>query len=165
MREKVVCNASPLIFLAKIGRLDLLESYNLFIPSQVETEILAGLRKKRGDAKDIVDYLETKKITPIKVTALRNLPASLGAGERAVISLAVKENIKRVFIDEAKARTVARFNGLEPKGVMGILWDSYNSGKVDKPSLEALSFQLIENGYRIKEEVFIEFLKKLKELV
>lgn len=165
MREKVVCNASPLIFLAKIGRLDLLESYDLFIPSQVETEILAGVRKKRDDAKQIADYLKTRKITPVKVSGLRNLPAFLGAGERAVISLAVKENIKRVFIDEAKARTVARFNGLEPKGVMGILWDCYYSRKVDKAGLEALSLQLIENGYRIKEEVFIEFLKKLKELV
>lgn len=164
MREKVVCNASPLIFLAKIGRLDLLESYNLFIPSQVEAEILAGLKKKRGDAKRIVDYLETKKITPVKVIALRNLPLSLGAGERAVISLAVKENIKRVFIDEAKARTVARFNGLEPKGTIGIVWDSYKTGKIDKLIVEALLFDLIEKGYRIREEIFIEFLKKVKGL-
>ena len=32
--QEVVCNASPLIFLAKIDRLNLLDSYVLRIPSQ-----------------------------------------------------------------------------------------------------------------------------------
>lgn len=68
------------------------------------------------------------------------------------------------MIDEAKARAVARFKGLKPKGTLGILWDSYNMGKIDRKILEALSLELIEKGYRIKEELFIEFLKKLKAL-
>lgn len=163
MLEKVVCNASPLIFLSKIGRLDLLDAYNLYIPSQVEAEILAGIKKKREDAKPIADYLKNRKIEPVKVIPLRNMPSSLGAGERAVISLAVRERIKHVFIDEAKARTVARFNGLEPKGTIGILWDSYKNGKLDKQAIETLSLHLLERGYRIREEVFIEFFKKIRQ--
>jgi predicted nucleic acid-binding protein len=92
------------------------------------------------------------------------LPNFLGIGEKAVISLAVKEKIERVLIDEAKARTVARFKGLKPKGTLGILWDAYKSGRISKENLEELTLELIEKGYRIKEELLIEFLKKIKAL-
>jgi len=43
--QDVVCNASPLIFLAKIKRLNLLDAYILRIPSQVESEIRKGLKR------------------------------------------------------------------------------------------------------------------------
>lgn len=112
----------------------------------------------------IVEYLKKRKIFSIKTAIIKDLPDSLGSGEKAVISLAVKEKIERVLIDEAKARIVARFKGLKPKGTLGILWDSYKIGKIDGKTVEALSLELIEKGYRIKEELFIEFLKKAKEL-
>lgn len=57
---------------------------------------------------------------------------------------------------------VARFYGLSPKGTLGILWDSYKIGNIDKTRLETVSFTLIEKGYRIKEDVFLEFLKNLR---
>lgn len=45
----VVRNASPLIFLAKIERLALFDNYALHIPSQVESEILKGLKRKKEE--------------------------------------------------------------------------------------------------------------------
>lgn len=161
MREKVVCNASPLIFLAKIYRLDLLNVYELYIPSHVESEILKGFRSKKENAGEIIEYLRNNKIEPVKVTFLKDLPSSLGSGERAVISFAVRENIKKVLLDEAKARTIARFKGLKPKGTLGILWDSYKLGWIDKKTLEQLLLDLIQKGYRIKEEILVEFLKNI----
>lgn len=164
MRSDVVCDASPLIFLAKIKRLDLLDIYSLHVPYQVEAEILKGIKRKRDDAELITEYLRQRNINSIKTTSLRDLPDFLGIGEKAVISLALKEKIMKVFMDESKARVVARFKGLEPKGTLGILWDSYKIGNIDSKTLEALSLELIEKGYRIKEELFIEFLKKIKGL-
>ncbi|MBI5408770.1 MAG: hypothetical protein HZA14_05330 [Nitrospirae bacterium] len=162
MREKVVCNASPLIFLSKLHRLKLLNNYYLCIPSQVEAEIIRGLKNKKEDAKQIIEYLKSRNIEPAKITVLKDLPNFMGPGERAVISLAFRENIERVFIDEAKARTVARFKGLKPKGTLGILWDAFKSGMLDKESAELLTIELIQKGYRIKEEVLVEFLKRIK---
>lgn len=162
MAERIACNASPLIFLAKIDKLSSLDFYEIHIPAQVETEILKGAKRKKPDAAKITDYLHVRNIRPLKAALLRDLPHSLGTGERAVISLAVKENIKKVLIDEAKARTVARFKGLEPKGTLGILWDAYKAGLIDRDSLESLALDLIQKGYRIKEEVFVAFLKKLR---
>lgn len=164
MTGDVVCNASPVIFLAKIRRLDLLDIYSLHIPAQVDNEILKGTKRKIEDARLIKEYLRQRNILPLKTSLLTDLPNFLGAGEKAVISLAVKEKIEGVLIDEAKARAVARFKGLKPKGTLGVLWDSYKMGKIDRKILEALSLELIEKGYRIKEDLFIEFLKKLKAL-
>ncbi len=164
MQGDVVCNASPLIFLAKIKKLYLLDSYSLHIPAQVETEILKGLKKKREDAKLIIAYLSQKNVKPVRAALLKDLPNFLGIGEKAVISLAVKEKIEKVLIDEAKARTVARFKGLKPKGTLGILWDAYKSGRINKEHLEESTLELIEKGYRIKEELLIEFLKKIKAM-
>jgi len=162
MAERIACDASPLIFLAKIDKLSFLDFYEIHIPAQVETEILKGARRKKPDAGKIADYLSIRNIKPLKTVLLRELPHSLGTGERAVISLAIKENIKKVLIDEAKARTVARFKGLEPKGTLGILWDAYKAGLIDRDSIESLALDLIQKGYRIKEEVFVEFLRKLR---
>ncbi len=162
MPGRVVCNSSPLIFLAKIDRLDLLNDYELYIPSHVEIEILKGFKNKRENAKKIIEYFQNNKIKSIEVTILKDIPHSLGAGERAVISLAVKENIKKVLLDETKARTIARFKGLNPKGTLGVLWDSYKSARLDRENLKSLSFDLIQKGYRIREEIFIEFLRNLE---
>ncbi|MBI4697455.1 MAG: hypothetical protein HY758_00665 [Nitrospirae bacterium] len=163
MREKAVCNASPLIFLSKIQKLDLLDNYKLHMPSQVEAEIIRGLTGRKEDARQIIEYLNNRKIEAAKISTLKDLPHFMGCGERAVISLALRENIERVFIDEAKARTVARFKGLKPKGTLGILWDSFKSGMLDRESAELLTLELIQKGYRIKEEILVEFLKKIKK--
>lgn len=67
MQSDVVCNASPLIFLAKIKRLDLLNIYSLHVPYQVEAEILKGIKRKREDAKLITEYLRQRNINSIKL--------------------------------------------------------------------------------------------------
>ena len=162
MTERIVCNASPLIFLAKLDKLSFLDAFELLIPVQVEAEILKGAKRKKQDATKITDYLHARNIKSQKVVLLRDLPHSLGQGERSVISLALRERIKRVLIDEAKARTIARFKGLTPKGTLGVLWDAYREGSLDKELLEFLVLELIQQGYRIKEEVIVEFLKKLR---
>lgn len=157
-----VCNASPLIFLAKINMLSLLDLYDLRIPRPVLDEIHKGSVKHTVDASMILSYLIRRNITPVDVNMLKELPEYLGEGEKSVISCAVSENIGHVFIDEAKARTVARFYGLIPRGVLDILWKAYKSGELHKDELESLSFRLIEHGYRIKEQLLIEFLKNIR---
>lgn len=162
MSEKVVCNASPLIFLAKIRKLELLDRYKLYIPSHVKAEIVKGLKRNKQDAQLILEYMSRNNIQTSKCALLKNLPAFLGSGEKAVISLAFKEGITKVFIDEAKARTVARFRGLVPKGTLGIIWDAYKMEALAKDTVESLVFDLIQKGYRIREEIIVEFLKRLK---
>jgi predicted nucleic acid-binding protein len=162
MARRIVCNASPLIFLSKIDRLHLLDAYEILIPVQVEAEILKGAKRRKPDGRRIADYLRGRRVSSVKITLLRDLPPALGAGERAAISLALRENISQVLVDEAKARIAARFKGLEPKGTLGVLWEAHNSGLIDRESLESAVFDLINKGYRIKQELLIEFMKRLR---
>lgn len=53
-----VCNASPLIFLAKINSLNLLDDYAIVIPEQVYSEILKGSGKQEDDPATILKYLK-----------------------------------------------------------------------------------------------------------
>ncbi len=62
MSEKVVCNASPLIFLAKIRKLELLGRYRLYIPSHVKVEIVKGFNRSKQDAQLILEYLSGNNI-------------------------------------------------------------------------------------------------------
>ncbi len=162
MAERIVCDASPLIFLAKIDSITLLDAYEIYIPAQVEAEILESTKHKKQDATKITNYLQAQNIKSEKIALMRDLPRSLGQGERSVISLALRENIKRVLIDEAKARTIARFKGLVPRGTLRVLWDAYKEGIIGREDIESLTLDLIQKGYRIKGELIIEFLKKLR---
>ena len=135
----------------------------MYVPIQVKSEIQKGFANKKENTGQIIEFIESNNIEVVRAALLKNLPDSLGSGEKAVISLALKTGVKRVLIDEAKARIVARFKGLYPRGTLGILWNALKDGAIDRKTLELSVFDLIQGGYRIKEEILAEFLKRLKE--
>jgi predicted nucleic acid-binding protein len=74
MAGRIVCNASPLIFLSKLDKFSLLDAHELHVPAQVEAEILQGAKHKKQDAAKIADYLRARHIKSEKVILLRDLP-------------------------------------------------------------------------------------------
>ncbi|MFQ5455632.1 MAG: hypothetical protein ACE5EA_05420 [Nitrospirota bacterium] len=158
----IVADASPLIFLAKIGELNLLSNYKLFVPRQVKEEILKGYKKEHKDAPLILEFLKTSNATIVDVDIKETLPAYLGKGEQAVISYAIDSKTRDVLIDEGKARAVARFYKLKPKGTLGVLNDALIRGTITRQRLEEMVFDLVQKGYRIREEILIEFLRRIR---
>lgn len=159
---KIVTDASPLIFLAKIEGLNLLSAYKLYVPRQVEDEVLKGSDKHRKDALQISKFLKSSNVIVVETTLISALPDYLGKGERAVISCAVGLAIEAVLIDEGKARAVARFYNLKPKGTLGVLNDAFKKGIITRHKLEEMTFDLVQKGYRVREEILIEFLKRIR---
>jgi hypothetical protein len=106
MRETWIVNASPLISLAKIGRLDLLRAAerDVLIPATVAEEILAG---PAGDPASVA--LTVRDLPEPVPTASRVevVEWGLGAGETAVLSLALDRGGTAV-IDDREARAAAR---------------------------------------------------------
>lgn len=107
MNYNVICNTGPLIALAVIDRIDILQ--HLFelvaVPEEVHKEILAGGATNAG----LANY---QKVRWIKVVALSNpvdplLRTSLDSGEAAVIGLARDSNTNLILVDERKARKIA----------------------------------------------------------
>lgn len=155
----IVSDSSPLIFLAKLGRMEILKNYEIIIPEEVRKEVAKG---EREEWVSIKKHLEEGTIKVDRVEMLENLPDSLHEGERAAISLATRKKARIVLLDERKARVIARLYGLTPRGTIGILREEYLKKRMDKEELERLVFHLIKKGYRIREEIIAEFLESLK---
>lgn len=142
--EPVVVNTGPLLALGACGQLGLLRMLHARVvaPQAVITEL------ERGQEASLPLALEAERPGWLEVAALVSPPsplltAYLDAGEAAVIALASEQGIRRVVIDERRARMVARTMGLEVAGSIGILLRAKREGLIAeiKPSIEVMRTQ------------------------
>ncbi len=152
MSEPIVINTSPLLALAACAQLELLRRLHrrVVAPHAVSTEL------ERGHAAAKPLALGAERPDWLEVAALISPPsplltAYLDAGEAAVIALALEQGIRRVVIDERRARTVARTMGLEVVGSIGMLLRAKREGFIAevKPSIEAMPAQGIQLSERL----------------
>lgn len=117
---RVVCNASPLVLLAKIHHLELLvQLYDeVIIPSSVWEEITA---KPSQEVERIRARLQSRTLRIRKATkrALKGVSADLGLGEQETIALALQMKADLVVLDDQQGRRVAREKGLIVTGRLG----------------------------------------------
>lgn len=119
---KVISNASPLIALSAIGKLELLhELYGtVFIPPAVYDEVAVGQHKQRV----IIDDFKKSwlKVKPVQSKVIVDtLKIELDAGEAEVIALAIDEKADLILIDERIGRRTAERLGVLFLGTLGIL--------------------------------------------
>ena len=162
----VVSNATPLIYLAKAGRIDLLKKVfgQVFIPEDVKIEVVD--RGKQLGEKDA--YVVEKAIGEgwLKVLSVDivEVPIKLDKGEEATLSLAKKLGLKVVLVDEAAARSAARLMDLTPRGTVFVFLKALEKNEIDLDEfLEALD-ELIDQGFRLKEEVYMEAVKEARKI-
>ena len=162
----VVSNATPLIYLAKAGRIDLLKKVfgQVFITEDVKIEVVD--RGKQLGEKDA--YVVEKAIGEgwLKVLSVDIVEVliKLDKGEEATLSLAKKLGLKVVLVDEAPARAAARLMGLTPRGTVFVFLKALEKNEIDLDEfLEALD-KLIGQGFRLKEEVYVEAVKEARKI-
>lgn len=159
----VVSNSSPLVALARIGRLTLLASFykRILIPTEVRHEVTVAGRGLPGAE-------EVRNANWIEVISQR-LPAhpslaqacqNLGAGERGAILLAKTLEADLVLLDEWKARRVAQDAGLSVVGCLGILEAGARRGLV--PDLRQVYIDLLGEGIRFDVRLLQDSLARLR---
>jgi predicted nucleic acid-binding protein len=158
----IASNATPLIYLAKTGKLDLLKKTFgvVFIPQEVKIEVVD--KGKQLDQKDayIIEAAITEGWLKVQNTKPIKIPIKLEQGENATLALAKNLGLKEVLIDEVSARTAARLMNLKPRGTIYVLLKALEKSEVElNEFLETLN-SLIEQGFRLKEEVYLEAVKK-----
>ena len=128
MSETWVVNASPVITLARIGQLRLLEELSelLLVPEAVATEILAG--PDDDSARIAVSSGWASRRSPAQVPDAVT-EWGLGAGESAVLALALELRATAV-LDDATARAAARALGVQFIGTLGIVIRAKRRGLV-----------------------------------
>lgn len=121
MTERWIIDASPLILLGKAGQLDWLPQMGrIVVPESVATEVAAGspvdparqwLAASEGAASIVRDLAPTSDL----------LAWDLGAGETAVIAMAMANPGYEAVLDDAAARRCAMVFGLPMRGTLSFV--------------------------------------------
>lgn len=149
----VVSDASPLIALGRIGRLDLLQEIfgSLLVPDAVwEEVVVSGMQKLGADAVEVATWISRQSVTDRDLVNL--LRHDLGAGEAEAIVLARECNADFLLIDEKLGRSAAKSLGLNVVGLVGVLIEARERGLItDAGSLMDRLHN--EAGFWISEEL------------
>lgn len=147
---KVIVNATPLIALALLERLDLLRQMfeEVLVPAAVYDEVaFQGAGRPGAMAIAQADWLQVA--APEAVPTIEPMLMGLDEGEMQVLLLARERQPDWVLIDERHGRRVAKAMGLPVKGTLGILLAAALAGLLSRSeALEALE-RLVEGGIRI----------------
>lgn len=147
---RAIVNATPLIALAAIGRLHLLQDLfdEVIVPQAVYREVaVAGADKPDADTWAAAHWLRV--MSPDQEAALDALLLGLDAGEMEVLLLARQIMPDWVLIDERQARRVAFALGLPVKGTLGVLLSAVLAGFLSKEAALNDLLRLLEHGIRI----------------
>ena len=129
----VVSDSSPLIALARVGRLSLLASLyeRVMSPAEVCHEVTVAGGGLPG-AKEVrrAGWIEVAAPRSPADPFLERACQGLGAGERGAILLAKALPADLVLLDEWKARRVAQEAGLSVAGCLGVLEAGARKGLV-----------------------------------
>lgn len=148
----IVTNTGPLIILAKIDHLRLLQQMfvSVYIPPAVHRELLAksGAEALRLDEalKQFIEVTDRPKLSSNVQAATDHLEA----GEQQAIALAIVRN-SILVIDERLGRKAARGLGLTISGSVGILIEAKRRGYV--PAVAPLLEAARQQGYWLSDNL------------
>jgi len=169
-----VSNASPLIYLARLGKLHLLKDLygRVQIPLEVKMETI-----ERGKAKEYPDayvieealnhgWLITDALTnenAAKSNALAEM-TGIDIGEAQAIILTKQKDEAEVLIDQSDAREVARQLGLSPRGTIFIILTATRRGLITKDIAKQMLAKLIEVNFYISAKIYRDTLNTIEKL-
>ena len=160
----VISNASPIINLAIIGRLNLLKTIwgKIYVPEAVWKEVVVD----GGDKEEVAEIKKSDWIIVEKVKD-RNLALllmqNLDKGEAEAIALAVEKKADIILLDETDAREAADIYKLEKTGVLGMLLLAKLKKEIPnlKPEIEKLKLMA---DFRLKDSLVQLVLKEAGEM-
>jgi predicted nucleic acid-binding protein len=159
----VVSDTSPVLNLARIGRLDLLRLLyrRVLIPSAVYRE----LTNSKSDLPPAIDFASMPWLI-VAAAADQNRVQEhrerLDPGEAEAIVLAIERRADLLLVDERRGRRIATAAGLTVTGLLGVVARAKRAGLIDlgKPVLD----ELIQVGhFWIGPDLYSEVLTELGE--
>ena len=160
-RLVVVSNSSPIMNLAIIGQLHLIQELfgEIIIPKEVWAELIIEGKGKPGTNE--IEKAKWIKVVKVKNDSLvKTLTKDLDVGESAAIALAIERKTNLLLLDETDARNLAEFYNLTKTGVLGILMRAKKRSLIKqiKPMLEKLRIQA---HFWIKPDLYDAILSEM----
>lgn len=160
----VISDASPLINLAIIGKLDLLPALfgKVVIPQKVFEEIVVqGSEMPGADAVRMASWIEVRPSSNRML--VQALQTQVDPGEAEAIALALEMQAHLLLIDERIGRQLAKEFRLPIMGLLGVLKIAKEKSLI--PRLKPLLDQLIqEAGFRVSKALYQQILEQEGEV-
>ena len=159
----IASDASPLICLAKAGKLHLLREIfeRVLIEEEVKRETIdRGKEEGAPDALVIEDAVKEGWIEIEKIKEEKRF-SGIHKGEGNTILLAKKHKCL-VLIDEEDAREVARAVDLKVRGSLYVLREAIEKDLISKEESIRTLDEMIEDGFRISTRIYAKFLDDVK---
>jgi len=160
--DSPVIDASPLIFLTKADKLDLLQQVinnEIIVPVAVEAEI-----QQYGN-QDITRQAlaQTSWLVVVDTPKIPNVIQSyhLGAGESAVLTWAYVNRNSEAIIDDLAARRCASSLGIPVRGTLGLVLTAKQRGII--PAARPIIEQLLTKGMYLSSNVINQALALVGE--
>ena len=143
-KRLIICNTSPLINLAEIDLLEVLEALpgQVCIPPGVRDEVMAkaGLLAKAAATAESGRF---KLLSPTDDLLVRSFFATLHRGEAECLAVSMEHPGSILILDDLAARAAASANGLPFTGTLGLLASAKARGLITAlaPALHQLRTQ------------------------
>ncbi|WP_173866219.1 DUF3368 domain-containing protein [Thermococcus henrietii] len=159
---RAAINSSPLIFLAKLGLLNILNELfdEIYVTDAVYHEtVVEGTGHE--EAIDIENAGFLKRVSVENQRVVKFLLELIDHGEAETIAFALENGIDLVVLDDKDARKVARGFGLRVTGTLGLILLAKRKGLIEEvlPYIEELK----KHGFRISERILEEILEMAGE--
>jgi uncharacterized protein len=170
----IISNSSPLILLAKINKLYILEKLyaKVHIPQEVyEETIVKGKKENYSDAalieNNVNEFIFVVNLNERHKKEAEKLREILGSGEGEAIELCLQQKSELLLIDNLEPRKIAQVKGISCRSTPGILLEAYKRKIIRFNEYESAIRELskyawlsgdivayfLAQGYKIKEKV------------
>ncbi|MFP4051894.1 MAG: hypothetical protein ACLFVB_09165 [Thermoplasmata archaeon] len=160
---KVLIDSSTLIALAKIGELDFLNIYNdkIYITEEIRDEVTEKDRpenlvisKNVGDWIKIIEKPDGDHYSGLK---------GLDEGEKTLLNYAKENDDVMLLLDENEARAVAKAEGFDFTGTLGLIVFLYEKNKLSKKRANKIVKKLAHSDFRMTVDLYDWVLGKLSD--
>lgn len=157
-----VVNSSPVISLAKIGKLELLKK--IFNDVRLTEQVYFEIMKKPAYEEAIAINKAVEIDKWLKVNKSEKISEILGIGEASSISLALSLK-QELIIDDRKAAFIAENLGIECHGTLFVVLEALKR-KIIKNRYDAIEIvnQLVKNNLYLSSEILSEFYSLMNKI-
>ncbi len=159
---KILPDSSSIIALAKAGALELLERVfgRVVITREVEREITAGDFPEVAEIKKAIGkWMEVVEVQSGEYGEFE----SLGDGEKSILSYAKNNRDVLLILDEAEARAVAKAEGFNFTGTIGLIVFACETGRISREEAVDIVKRLARSDFRMTVELYDWALERLTE--
>ena len=146
----IVADASPMIFLGKIGQLELVSSLFkgvVFVPSSVRDEVLA-VPISPSEARVLQEFLGRCRI--VKVVHPECFSGAMSRSDNEALTLAIRKHADLLLADERLMRDMAVIEHIRPVGTLGVLLLAMRKGLLSPAETRRLVEELVRDySFRI----------------